>query len=283
MPDLNQLFLEKIRANPGDLLPRQIYADWLEEQGDIRGSLIRQLDQPYEEPESFELAYYQLLLERGIDVEQTVSALHAVLSKPFHAEFNYNSGDIVFATEVNADGFAQSREVFHFDINQLEGRELTSLFGMIYYYPLDSAYVWSAVLNAAYSLEWSWLSRYRIIGEDTVSLYNFGGYAFDFDENFLDDMFTVSREDELISIDNTYLGVINRQWEFADFTEHGTINGLPAVLGTIQGRSFVHQAHSGPRWIGSGPFGMRFGSDVRFLTEEGVAYRLENDSWIIAD
>src|SRR5690606_1254176 len=36
-----QAFLEAIDSNPGDVLQRLIYADWLEEQGDWRGEYIR--------------------------------------------------------------------------------------------------------------------------------------------------------------------------------------------------------------------------------------------------
>jgi uncharacterized protein (TIGR02996 family) len=36
-----QAFLEAIRADPGDVAQRLIYADWLEEQGDWRGEYIR--------------------------------------------------------------------------------------------------------------------------------------------------------------------------------------------------------------------------------------------------
>ena len=36
-------FLEIIRAHPNDDLPRQVYADWLDEQGDPRAELIRLL------------------------------------------------------------------------------------------------------------------------------------------------------------------------------------------------------------------------------------------------
>jgi uncharacterized protein (TIGR02996 family) len=34
-------FLERIQANPDDDLPRLIYADWLEDQGDPRAELLR--------------------------------------------------------------------------------------------------------------------------------------------------------------------------------------------------------------------------------------------------
>ncbi|MCA9070119.1 MAG: TIGR02996 domain-containing protein [Planctomycetaceae bacterium] len=36
-----QSFIEAIQANPGDEIPRLVYADWLDEQGDPRGELIR--------------------------------------------------------------------------------------------------------------------------------------------------------------------------------------------------------------------------------------------------
>lgn len=38
-----QTFLEVIQANPDDEVPKLIYADWLDEQGDPRGELIRLL------------------------------------------------------------------------------------------------------------------------------------------------------------------------------------------------------------------------------------------------
>jgi uncharacterized protein (TIGR02996 family) len=37
----DQAFLRAIRASPGDLSPRLVYADWLEERGDVRGEFLR--------------------------------------------------------------------------------------------------------------------------------------------------------------------------------------------------------------------------------------------------
>lgn len=36
-----QPFLDEIRANPNDDAARQVYADWLEERGDVRGEYLR--------------------------------------------------------------------------------------------------------------------------------------------------------------------------------------------------------------------------------------------------
>ncbi len=39
MDDLT--FIQAIQASPGDEVPRLVYADWLDDQGDPRGELIR--------------------------------------------------------------------------------------------------------------------------------------------------------------------------------------------------------------------------------------------------
>ena len=37
----NDAFLEEIRSDPEDIIPRLVYADWLEENGDAQAELIR--------------------------------------------------------------------------------------------------------------------------------------------------------------------------------------------------------------------------------------------------
>lgn len=39
--EIEQKFLDEIRASPADVAPKLIFADWLEEKGDPRGELIR--------------------------------------------------------------------------------------------------------------------------------------------------------------------------------------------------------------------------------------------------
>ncbi|MCA9069235.1 MAG: TIGR02996 domain-containing protein [Planctomycetaceae bacterium] len=50
----DQSFLEVIRANPGEDTPKLIYADWLDEQSDPRGELIRLLVEVQTEREAHE-------------------------------------------------------------------------------------------------------------------------------------------------------------------------------------------------------------------------------------
>ena len=45
MPPPESAFLAEIHAAPGDPCPKLVFADWLEEQGDLRGSLIRAQEQ----------------------------------------------------------------------------------------------------------------------------------------------------------------------------------------------------------------------------------------------
>ena len=42
--NLEEAFLQDILTRPSDLTPRRIFADWLEDQGDRRGELVRLLD-----------------------------------------------------------------------------------------------------------------------------------------------------------------------------------------------------------------------------------------------
>lgn len=68
--DPHEAFLQAIRAQPDDDGPRQMYADWLEEQGDVRGEYLRllgQLEAKPKSPERRELRARLRVMRKGID------------------------------------------------------------------------------------------------------------------------------------------------------------------------------------------------------------------------
>jgi uncharacterized protein (TIGR02996 family) len=85
-----QAFLAAMLASPDDLVLRQVFADWLEEQGDPRGELLRLTHALTREVDCFELARSEASLQRALSFceahcpqacrrEQREARLHALV------------------------------------------------------------------------------------------------------------------------------------------------------------------------------------------------------------
>lgn len=137
----SQEFLAEIAANPTDLTPRLIYADWLEEQGDPRGEFIRvqcELAEPSEDLDRREqLDQRQEQLKRAYEREWAADLPARVTGWTFRcgfiesvemsAEQFLKDADFVFGTTplrsltLLAAGDLMSRIVEHPRIAGLEG------------------------------------------------------------------------------------------------------------------------------------------------------------------
>src|SRR4051812_17541496 len=61
-----QAFLAPMLASPDDLELRRVFADWLQEQGDPRGELLRLTHPLTQEVDCFQLAQSEASLQKGL-------------------------------------------------------------------------------------------------------------------------------------------------------------------------------------------------------------------------